>query len=264
MKPIGSLIKSKPQIEQLQKGSTSLVSGRSPRNDEREFSEEMMLIVHDSFDASSQTATMEAKENRRDAWVYLLFPIIPTERLRECFERAFRDHNTTFAVNAYDLKAAWEKIVTEDREEREAAIEEDKAVNPIKYCTEPGRHTDDDGNVEILLGGPGGKEVAVPCPICRPVAHQQRLLDLRSSLKIDHPVTEKEMESKVVQMFAQAHERKSQKVSNPTEPLEIIGRLMNELGVEMTDARSARKRDYFHRGYIRLGQIAARIQENAT
>lgn len=189
----------------------------------------------------------------------MLSGIIPAHRLRDSFDRAFLDHNSSFPVNAYDLKASWAKIQAEEATLREEEIAADKAANPIKYCTEPDRHVDADGNVDVLLGGLGGTEVIVPCPICRPQAHQQRMLDLRSTLKIDHPVTEQEMENKVVQMFVEAKASKQSPEDN-TDPMKIIGRLMRELGVAVTDARSERKRDYFHRGYIRLGQIADRIR----
>ena len=233
-------------------------SGAGPMNDADDFNEEMRLIVNDSFEASSQNAPMEAKEQRAKVWTELLFEIIPTLRLRDAFERAFSEHESTFPVNAYDIKAAWERIKADERAARDEEIAADKALNPIKYCTEPDRHVDENGNTDVLLGGLGGTEVVVPCPICRPQAHQQRMLDLRKELAVDHPVTEKEMESKVIEMFAEARVKRNP-APKSTDALELIGRLMNQLGVEITDCRSARKRDYLHRGYIRLGQIADRI-----
>ena len=83
-------------------------------NDAADFNEEMRLIVNDSFEASSQNAPMEAKEQRAKVWTELLFEIIPTLRLRDAFERAFSEHESTFPVNAYDIKAAWERIKADD------------------------------------------------------------------------------------------------------------------------------------------------------
>jgi hypothetical protein len=70
----------------------------------------MLIIAHDSFEASSYNATIEEELARAENWSGLLIDIIPVNRLNDCFKRAFRDKPNDFPVNAYDLKNAWQKI----------------------------------------------------------------------------------------------------------------------------------------------------------
>jgi hypothetical protein len=74
------------------------------------FQEKMLIIAHDSFEASSYNATIEEELARAENWSGLLIDIIPVNRLNDCFKRAFRDKPNDFPVNAYDLKNAWQKI----------------------------------------------------------------------------------------------------------------------------------------------------------
>lgn len=70
----------------------------------------MLVIVSDSFSAAGQIPTLAEKMDRAEVWARLLSGIVPEERLQECFDRAFRQHKSSFPVNAYDLKAAWEEM----------------------------------------------------------------------------------------------------------------------------------------------------------
>lgn len=74
------------------------------------YNEMMMLMVHDSFTASAQTPTLAEKMERAEVWGCLLFGLVPEHRLQECFDTAFREHQTAFPLTAYDLKAAWDNI----------------------------------------------------------------------------------------------------------------------------------------------------------
>ena len=70
----------------------------------------VLLIVNDSLEASSQTATLPEKMSRAEVWARLLFGIIPANELQIAFDRAFAKHTTPFPVNAYDVKLAWESF----------------------------------------------------------------------------------------------------------------------------------------------------------
>lgn len=45
--------------------------------------------------------------------------IVPEVDLQPSFDRAFADHDSSFPVNAYDLKSAYTRIVTEQREKQQ-------------------------------------------------------------------------------------------------------------------------------------------------
>jgi hypothetical protein len=95
----------------------------------------MLIIAHDSFEASSHNATIEEELARAENWSGLLIDIIPVNRLNDCFKRAFRDKPNDFPVNAYDLKNAWQKIETE--EAQAAAKREGEALSRERDCELP-------------------------------------------------------------------------------------------------------------------------------
>lgn len=70
----------------------------------------MLLIVNDSFEASSQNATLAEKASRTETWARLLFNIIPESELQAAFDYAFQTHSSPFPINAYDLKIAHETL----------------------------------------------------------------------------------------------------------------------------------------------------------
>lgn len=70
----------------------------------------MLLIVSDSFEASSQNPTMAEKASRTETWTRLLFGLIPEHELQTAFDQAFRAHASTFPVNAYEIKQSYEQI----------------------------------------------------------------------------------------------------------------------------------------------------------
>lgn len=82
----------------------------------------MMEIVEKTYSLANSQA-LEANESFLKAtdWSEVLYKIIPLDRLRECYDRAVADHDTTFAVNAHDLKNAWKKIRDEDLHRRHMA-----------------------------------------------------------------------------------------------------------------------------------------------
>ena len=86
----------------------------------------MQIIVNDSYLASARTGTMAEKTECAEIWSRLLFPVIPEDRLQECFDIAFRNHTSPFPVNAIDLKRAWESLpkpLTQAEIDKSAALE---------------------------------------------------------------------------------------------------------------------------------------------
>lgn len=233
----------------------------------RNFADRVALIVDDSFELSSQNATAIAKATRTDVWTRVLFGVIPERRLQESFDRAFRDHTTSFAINAYDIKAAWERIAVEEARLLDEATAADREANPVKYCTETGRHVDDAGNTDVLLGGPGGREVIVPCPICRPQAHQQRMADLRQQFGIpeakESDIVPPEVRQKVVSLMTEAVRMRSAPDVR-TDAVAIVDRLASDLGVLTADARSESRRDEFQKGYSLLMRVKLRLLTEET
>lgn len=138
----------------------------------------MLIIIRKSISLANAPSLTESEHGQRSKdWAEFLFDIVPENRLMETFARAVADHTSTFPVNFYDMKSAWQQIAAEELAAKAAAIERDRQNNPVKYCDAPERHINADGDTEILLGGPGGKTVVVPCPICRPRANQARIAE---------------------------------------------------------------------------------------
>lgn len=157
-------------------GSSSLELASRPKIEK--FRKRVLLIVHDSFEASSQNATFEEEMTRAKVWSDLLFEIVPENRLNDAFRRAFRDHDSSFPVNAYEIKAAWEAI---EREEATSAAEAEKkhvSENAIEYCPNKRNHVldadtgEDHGMVEYADPDDRSKGVLRPCFDCRKSAFE--------------------------------------------------------------------------------------------
>lgn len=102
-----------------------------------------------------------------DSYYSYLHKIVPFDRLQSVYDRAVIDHQTTYAINANELKLTWEKMAEEERSAELAKL--DDAPRPCSY-----QHLDEiDRFVEV---GSPGKWVTVPCPNCRPVAYRQSFL----------------------------------------------------------------------------------------
>ena len=100
----------------------------------------MTLVVHDSFAASAQNPTLAETLKRTDVWSRLLFPIIPEDKLQQCFDIAFNTHDSTFPVSAYDLKAAWDTIRPKDLPQWQADRDACKKCDERGYVLVEGKH----------------------------------------------------------------------------------------------------------------------------
>ena len=140
----------------------------------------MFLIVDDSFSLSSQNATDAEKLARADVWARVLFGIIPEHRLQDAFDLAFQKHDSSFPVNAYDIKLAWEQIETAECAKAKIELEAEKLSNPVKFCENKANHLNADGEILKMNPFDTTQDVVVPCWSCRRKAYDdvwERFLD---------------------------------------------------------------------------------------
>jgi hypothetical protein len=123
---------------------------------------------------------------RAKTWTELLFGIIPHDRLTDAYQRAFRDHQGLFPINAPELKAAWENI---DREERNAVRNNTADLETrIAQCKYRDEHIADDSIaksdalVEYKDFLNPGKWVVLPCAECRPHAYADQTIEHLATL----------------------------------------------------------------------------------
>jgi hypothetical protein len=95
---------------------------------EQSYWDELYLIINSSFTLSSQRPTDEEKVVCCKAWTDVLMGVIPEADLTRSYKRAFRDHASNYAVNAYDLKVAYDKLVEEERAAKRAEDDRFMAV----------------------------------------------------------------------------------------------------------------------------------------
>lgn len=108
-------------------------------------------------------------ESRTDTWARMLIDIIPEERLPDAFKVAFRLNPSSHAVNAYDLKRAWEIIAdAEEKERRKLEAKKPKPCANVKY------HIFGTEKAPVVYADPlnTGTDSIVPCPVCRAVEYQ--------------------------------------------------------------------------------------------
>jgi hypothetical protein len=97
-------------------------------------------------------------------WSEALWEIVPVEALNQCLRRAFEDHRSTFALNAYDLKSAYEKL----KAQRTVIADDRQLTNDerVERCTNKANHLPDTfGEIELCISGIA--EGIVPCGRCR-------------------------------------------------------------------------------------------------
>jgi hypothetical protein len=158
-------------------------STKSP--EETLFQAQIIRILNKITDAWNMPALTETEQGERaKTWTELLFGIIPHDRLTDAYQRAFRDHQGLFPINAPELKAAWENI---DREERNAVRNNTADLETrIAQCKYRDEHIADDSIaksdalVEYKDFLNPGKWVVLPCAECRPHAYADRLDDHKS------------------------------------------------------------------------------------
>jgi len=188
----------------------------------------MLLIVSDSFSLSSQNASLADKAARADIWARVLFGLIPAHRLQDAFDRAFAEHESVFPVNAYEIKAAWEKIRSEDRERAAAADQEERKANPTQFCEKKGEHVTDDGEVDIVNFKNPSELIRLPCRFCRPKAHDAaRARWIEKNGGYDPKPTE------VLRALEQTVSKKPDRLSIPETAPEILVRARNDVGREL-------------------------------
>lgn len=97
-------------------------------------------------------------------WSEALYGIVPMEALNASMKRAFETHNSTFPLNAYDIKIAYTYLKTHSMELDEARpLTTDERV---ERCPNKANHLPDRfGEIEYYV--PGKIDAIVPCGACR-------------------------------------------------------------------------------------------------
>lgn len=129
----------------------------------------MYLIVDDSFDASSQNATIPEKMKRTKTWARLLFGIVPEEFLQESFDIAFDLHRSEFPVNAYEIKNAYlNHILPRIHKEKADAVAKDSVLS----CKGKRNHLEGKQLPVVKVNLHDHPEDSIaPCPDCRLVEY---------------------------------------------------------------------------------------------
>ncbi len=136
----------------------------------------MLTVVADAANFSSMRLTPTEKASMAATWTRILIEIVPEDRLLDALDRAMVDHKSSFMVNGYDLKLAYERIIDEEtearRQMRREADEENRKSNPVKFCPERFRHLSESGDVSIVNVCNISQDVVAPCRACRPKAYE--------------------------------------------------------------------------------------------
>lgn len=134
------------------------------------------LLVNQSYHLSSHNPTLAEKIERAEVWAEVLSGIIPESDLQECFERAFKDHESGFVVNAYDLKAAWDGIEADRAADRPQLMRARVPDCPRCYGS----------NIEIVFDAHGKKLGARPNCDHRPLEAGEWLAKADSGPEADN------------------------------------------------------------------------------
>jgi hypothetical protein len=101
-------------------------------------------------------------------WAEVLIAIIPIDDLVETYKQAVADHQSSFPINVFDLKAAHKKVC-ESREQNRLRL-----VQTVQACSRYPNH--DKTTATVRLASPVdvfGDEIDLPCPYCRQEAYNE-------------------------------------------------------------------------------------------
>jgi hypothetical protein len=62
-----------------------------------------------------------------EAWCEILYPVVPVNRLNDCYLHAIRSRESTFAIAATEILTAWRIISSEEARQRQRA-------QPCRLC----------------------------------------------------------------------------------------------------------------------------------
>lgn len=101
------------------------------------FLKKAFLLVADAQALTIQRASLAEQMATAKTWAEYLYNVIPEEELLSAFKRAFADHKTTFAINALDVKLAYERIL-DDRAKAKEKLRQ-CAIDACGLCNHEGR-----------------------------------------------------------------------------------------------------------------------------
>jgi hypothetical protein len=104
-----------PSEQSLAKSSYTPRESQNDQKPHKTYLAVVMRIVRYSLELANQPPLEDdALDERAAIWAETVFGIIPENRLITAFRRATADHNSTFPMNAYDLKNAFDRISAEE------------------------------------------------------------------------------------------------------------------------------------------------------
>lgn len=101
----------------------------------------VMRIVRRTLELSNQPPLSdESLKERACVWAETLFDVVPETRLVDAMDQAVKDHESSFPINAYDLKLAYDKFAAVERaaqmREREKRINEIEELRRLRDAFE--------------------------------------------------------------------------------------------------------------------------------
>lgn len=193
-------------------------------------------------------ATDDAIERAKD-WMDALEPIVPLDRLPAVYARAVADHETTFPVNFFDLKVAWDKISAEEKKKQTEDLQKTIRENAVAFCVRRDFHANADGEVEYDDPFDTTKQVLMPCVTCRPQAFEAA----RARRAAAHPnaaVAPLELVEKYVEV-----EKPALRAVTPQTPAEEAAAARSHIRKLMENPRLTKEQyDDYQRAYDHWGE----------
>lgn len=146
---------------------------------------QVSAMVERSLTLANQTFEASEVLEKAKIWTDELIGIVPLSRLPECFSVAKQRHDSSFAINCYEVLAAWRLI-----QDMQEASEQRNAVDIPKTNCDLEHDPDYLADELVWLGTPTKGYKLLPCPNCRPDSFRQRQCDLarETELKTDKQI----------------------------------------------------------------------------
>ncbi len=207
-------------------------------------------VIQKSINLSNSPALTEKEISiRAEDWLDALHALVPSDRLMDAFDRAVQDHQSSFPVNAYEVKNAWSAIELEEAAEQKITREREISENAVANCPMKDKHVvepvfGDEGMVEMQEGFDPGSVHLIPCFACRPKAFAQaqaRRIEERAGAGVPDSIT-----AAVDQVLAS----KKPTVKPPPETaMEYLDRFYEMVRVDYDKAVGQKKDDLLAAGF---------------
>jgi hypothetical protein len=157
-------------VKQTSESNSATYQNRFSENPRELYRLKVLEILNRVFVLANRPLVNAEMNEASEVWRDTLFDVVPLNSLKAAFDRAIKNHKSSFAVNAFDLLNAWRELEAEEAAEVERLKQIEKDANRVQFCDNRKQHINADGSTLVCNPFNFNEEIEMPCMYCRPQA----------------------------------------------------------------------------------------------